>query len=121
MDIYTTIIKEYCNQHNDANMDKLLKLNITIPTNISDDYAKRYVESEYMLCELSDNFTSYELKELSEISKSIYKIDYIGYPELTTLCKAYTSFPDYNLNNEQMNFIFEGIKYIYDNYPHELP
>lgn len=121
MDIYKTLITEYHNRHKRIKFKRSLGLNVTLPNEIPDDLATRYRENSYSLCVLSDNFTSKQLKGLAELSKELYGVDYIGYPELTTLNKAYISFPDYELNDEQMNFIFECIRYIYDNYEHELP
>lgn len=122
MNIYETLINEYSKQHKDLGyMLYLLNLNINISPNISNDYIKRYNDFEDTLFELYMRATSDDLKTLSEISKRIYGIDYIGYPEYSTYCKASLSFPEYDFSDEQMKFIFEGIKYIYDNYPHELP
>lgn len=116
MNIYKTLLTEYYKRHNNIHINYLSNLDITITPNISDDLVKRYIDNEYTLFLLGENFTSEALKEMAGISKNIYGVDYIGYPELTTFSKANISFPDYELNDEQMNFIFEGIRYIYDNY-----
>lgn len=118
------IINEYYNIYGKYpgkgdNGDVLKKLNKNIE--IKDSKYEQYMTYKDMIDYLCYIFPSKHLKRLSEISKQLYNVDILGYPEFTTIGKCYNYVCSPEFNETQFNFICECIKYTYNNYDHELP
>lgn len=121
LEYYNRNKEEYDTEYSLDVVENMLNININTPVNIPESYADKFNMNEELLDRLCEFFFSSDLKQLSEISKEMYNKDYIGYPELTTLCKNSHIIYTMNFDDKLINFICECIKYIYDNYEHELP